>query len=384
LVAGVQFTQHSQRSSKEDSLSRQQGGAAAAARDTIAMQQQQQQQQPLVIAYGSETGTAKEVAHYIASRAVRRGLKPWVGALDALPLQLLPSLRASIFVVATTGDGEAPHNMQEAWKVLLRKDLAVNSLADMEFALLALGDSTYAKYCAAARRLDVRLRQLGAKRMIELGYADEQSEEGTWGDVDRWVQGLWAVLEPLSTRLLLGEMNQLSTVHGELEPVQPFKVHAVTREPGTVEGEERFYRVLKPAALVDIDDYVPSMAQVVASRRLTSPDCSQQVQHIELAVEKGYRAGDVAWVHPDNDPVLVGEFAQLLGLSLDEQIEIEKDLVSSSGGGARAQEEEGSLCGLLACHQGDSYGKQSISDLPAVCSIEKLLSRSVYVTCLYL
>ena len=71
-------------------------------------------------------------------------------------------------VVSTTGDGEEPDNMRQSWRFLLRKSLPRDSLHHLKFAMFGLGDSTYPKFNAVARRLQVSigLRWLGSSLLL--------------------------------------------------------------------------------------------------------------------------------------------------------------------------------------------------------------------------
>lgn len=44
----------------------------------------------------------------------------------------------------------------------------------MQYAVFGLGDSGYVQFNVVAKKLDRRLQQLGAKRMIALGLGDDQ------------------------------------------------------------------------------------------------------------------------------------------------------------------------------------------------------------------
>lgn len=62
-----------------------------------------------------------------------------------------------LFLVSTTGDGDPPSSMLKFWKFLLIKDLANDSLKRLKFSVFGLGDSSYAKFNYAARKLRTRL-----------------------------------------------------------------------------------------------------------------------------------------------------------------------------------------------------------------------------------
>ena len=58
--------------------------------------------------------------------------------------------------------------MRTFWRFLLRKDLPANVLDQISFAVFGLGDSSYAKYNFMARKLGNRLKQLGAKEIVQM------------------------------------------------------------------------------------------------------------------------------------------------------------------------------------------------------------------------
>ena len=79
-----------------------------------------------------------------------------------------------VFVVSTTGNGEFPVSARPFWRFLLRSSLPDDILSDLTFTVFGLGDSTYARFCWAARMLSKRLKQLGAHLWFEDGEADDQ------------------------------------------------------------------------------------------------------------------------------------------------------------------------------------------------------------------
>ena len=65
------------------------------------------------------------------------------------------------------------------------------------FAVLGLGDSSYAKFNYAAKKLYRRLLQLGGKPLLHLGLADDQHDLGADAVVDPWILDLWSKLSDL-------------------------------------------------------------------------------------------------------------------------------------------------------------------------------------------
>lgn len=104
-----------------------------------------------LVLYGSETGTAEEVAFKIHSHFSRRCLNFSISSLDDYDVSKLPSETCILWVVATAGEGEVPSNMKKFWNFLLRKSLSNDSLKGVSCAVFGLGDSSYEKFNSAAR-----------------------------------------------------------------------------------------------------------------------------------------------------------------------------------------------------------------------------------------
>lgn len=136
----------------------------------------------LLVLYGSQTGNAEDTALWFGRNSGRYGLVPTVTAMDDTDVVRLPEAPLVLFVASTTGDGDTPDNMRRFWTFLLRSDLPATSLSAVAFAVVGLGDSSYAKYNVVARRLQRRLLQLGAHELIERCLADDQSPYGALGD----------------------------------------------------------------------------------------------------------------------------------------------------------------------------------------------------------
>lgn len=80
------------------------------------------------------------------------------------------------------------------------------------FAVLGLGDSSYAKFNFAAKKLNKRLLQLGAQPLIPLGLGDDQHDLGYDAVADPWVESLWKTLlavHPLPTGVAPLDVNSL-------------------------------------------------------------------------------------------------------------------------------------------------------------------------------
>ena len=122
---------------------------------------------------------------------MRRGLKANILSLDAYTIFNLPTEKLVVFIIATTGDGDPPSNMVNAWRFLLRKDLPPGSLSSLRFTVFGLGDSAYDKFNAMAKKLTQRLLDLGAHLFHKVGLGDYQHDFEYEGEYDPWMRLLW-------------------------------------------------------------------------------------------------------------------------------------------------------------------------------------------------
>lgn len=145
----------------------------------------------LNILYGSQTGTAQDVAEYIWRESKKYHFTGTVVPMDQYDVKTLIHEQLVIFVCSTTGQGNEPDNMKEFWKFLLRKSLPKDSLNGLSYAVLGLGDSSYNQFNFVAKRLNRRLQQLGGTQIIPIGLCDDQHDLGPSAVYMPWINELW-------------------------------------------------------------------------------------------------------------------------------------------------------------------------------------------------
>lgn len=109
-----------------------------------------------LIAYATETGTARQLAQQMRRKLARQGCRTALTELNRLAEQPLPA-RALLLVASTTGQGDAPRT-GDRWPD--NDDLS--RYAGQPFALLALGDRSYPQFCAFGISVAGQLQQAGA------------------------------------------------------------------------------------------------------------------------------------------------------------------------------------------------------------------------------
>ncbi|MES5816088.1 assimilatory sulfite reductase (NADPH) flavoprotein subunit [Pseudoxanthomonas sp. Soil82] len=249
------------------------GGAAAAA---------PQAGQRLTVLYGSQTGNARREAEKIAQAAEAAGLAVRLVRTDAYATRELAGERLLYLVISTQGEGDPPDDSIGFTEFLLGK--RAPKLPELKFAVLGLGDTSYADFCGIARKLDGRLAELGAQRVAELGQADL--------DIDT-VAGPWRERALVQARELL---KSAAAPAAHLATVTP----------------------LRPAAAAWSHER-PFPAEVLANQRISGREFKGQgflqygsgdkdVRHIELSLEGSglaYEPGDALGIRHRNPPALV-------------------------------------------------------------------------------
>ena len=117
--------------------------------------------QPLLVAYASQTSQAEELARETARVLHAAGEPVQLCALDAVDAGRLRDIRRALFVASTYGEGDAPDNAVRFQSTVMA---AGARLAHLQYAVLALGDRQYGRFCGFGRALDEWLQARGARQ----------------------------------------------------------------------------------------------------------------------------------------------------------------------------------------------------------------------------
>lgn len=236
---------------------------------------------PLLLLYGSQTGTAEGLAKKTAKLAESRGFAPRVMSLGQFKAFDLVKEERVLVITSTYGDGDPPDNAQDFWNWL--ESDAAPQLTQTRFAVLALGDTNYAGFCEFGKKCDARLESLGAKRIAARVDCDVEYEAAanTWTD---------AVFSALAADMPAASGSAL---------------------PTAVDVDNGYSRAR------------PFPARLIANRVLNAEGSGKEVRHFEFSIAGSgleYEAGDALGIIPRNCEELVAELLAALGFDGEEAV----------------------------------------------------------------
>lgn len=241
----------------------------------------------LTILYGTETGNAAEVARTLLASAIDKGLSCTLCDMANYKVRQLGQEQDLLIIVSTYGEGDPPQPATGFFE--FAEGRKAPSLEGVRFAVLALGDSTYKYYCQAGKRLDQRFEELGAKRLTPRVDCDVDFEE----PAKAWIASILNVLVAEATGDRLPTANLFSTV------------------------------ACAPTATYDKRNPFP--ATIIEKIAIVGRGSSKETRHLEFSLAGSgltYEPGDALGVAVQNDPAIVAELLDAVGLSAEADLEL--------------------------------------------------------------
>lgn len=119
---------------------------------------------PVLVAYASQTGFGEQLAWRTAEALESGGMPVRVLPLGRVDAAALASTERALFIVSTTGEGDAPDS---AASFAMRVMSAPAELATLQYGLLSLGDRSYERFCAFGRSLQSWLQHQQAQPLFD-------------------------------------------------------------------------------------------------------------------------------------------------------------------------------------------------------------------------
>jgi sulfite reductase (NADPH) flavoprotein alpha-component len=241
----------------------------------------------VAVLYASQTGTSERLAKKIAKELKSRGHTARVASLEGYAPITLGSEQYALILASTYGEGDPPDAVKPFFDQLC--DAGAPRLERLTYSVLALGDKHYEHFCKFGADLDERLTSLGAKRLAPPVMADVEVDE----------------------------------------PFEAWKADVLQRLAGTEAAAKPAAKAISApevaASLYHRDN--PFQAEVKEKRILTQDVSSKMTLHMSFSLEGSdlaYDAGDALAVMPANDPALVAEILERVGLTGSETVDLPK------------------------------------------------------------
>jgi sulfite reductase (NADPH) flavoprotein alpha-component len=227
----------------------------------------------VTVLFASQTGNAENLAKKLGKFLKQKNIEPRIVDIAKYEGKSLEKEENIVIITSTYGDGDPPDSAKD-FHQWLHSEAAPN-LSNVKYSVLALGDSSYPDFCKCGVEFDLRLEQLGAKRMISRVDCDVEFDQefGEW------------------SRTIAGILSSDSTI----------------KEENIEEEKEEGW-----------SKKTPFSASVLRSYNLHGENSEKTTRHIEISLAGSgltYEVGDALGVYPQNSATLVDEIIALLSLN---------------------------------------------------------------------
>ncbi|MBZ5856313.1 assimilatory sulfite reductase (NADPH) flavoprotein subunit [Flavihumibacter profundi] len=233
-------------------------------------------QDSITVLYGSKSGNSKKVAKSLHDKLIARGFTAVLQDMNQYQPNRLKEEKWLLVVVSTHGEGDPPPAAEDLHAFINGRKAP--ALKDTRYAVLALGDKSYASYCQTGKDFDTRLAALQASRILERVEADVDYEE----TAEVWIDTVVARLqETFSGSVLKTAANKQGiTTNG-----------AATHKPAIHYSRKN-----------------PFKSIVLEKVQLNGRGSAKETYHVELSLEDSglsYQPGDTVGLWVENEKSLV-------------------------------------------------------------------------------
>ncbi|WP_409340256.1 assimilatory sulfite reductase (NADPH) flavoprotein subunit [Paenibacillus sp. MBLB4367] len=244
----------------------------------------------VTVLYGSQTGNSHGLAKKVSKKLEDQGFQVSLSSMSDFKPNGLKKVQNLLILVSTHGEGDAPDNAISFYEFIHSK--RAPQLEGLRYSVLALGDTSYEFFCKTGKDFDVRLEELGGKRLTPRIDCDVDFVESA----TEWMKN---VLDSLS---------------------------AASASTANASGA-----VASAVAIATESEYSrsnPFQAEILENLNLNGRGSDRETRHIELSIDGSnlqYEPGDSLGVYPENHPRLVDELIEAMGWNANEQVAINKN-----------------------------------------------------------
>ncbi|MFT4022656.1 MAG: assimilatory sulfite reductase (NADPH) flavoprotein subunit [Flavihumibacter sp.] len=232
-------------------------------------------QDTITVLYGSKSGNSKKVAKSLHDKLIARGYTASLQDMNQYNGTRLKDEKWLLLVVSTHGEGDPPPAAEDLHSFVHNRKAP--AMPHTRFAVLALGDRSYASFCQTGKDFDNRFAALQATRLLDCGEADVDYEE----TAEAWTEKV---------------LNRLQETYGQGRSVAAAAATKTTPARTTVTYNRKN----------------PFAATVLEKIQLNGRGSAKQTYHIELSLEGSglsYQPGDTVGLWVENEKCLVESLA---------------------------------------------------------------------------
>ncbi|MGW8821031.1 assimilatory sulfite reductase (NADPH) flavoprotein subunit [Paenibacillus lautus] len=243
----------------------------------------------VTVLYGSQTGNGHGLSKKLSKKLEEVGLQVTMSSMSDFKPNNLKKLQNLLIIVSTHGEGEPPDNAIPFYEFLHGK--RAPQVENLQYSVLALGDTSYEFFCQTGKDFDKRLEELGGKRLTPRVDCDVDFDE----TAAEWMN-----------QVLLS-LNEAGAGSSAVEHVS-----AVALTDST---ESEYSRSN------------PFQAEILENLNLNGRGSDRETRHIEISLEGSnlqYEPGDSLGIYPENHPQLVDDLIAEMGWNADEAVVVNK------------------------------------------------------------
>ena len=134
----------------------------------------------LNILWASMSGNAEDVAKILNDKAEKMGFITNKVELNDVSMTDFAKMKNVAIVTSTTGEGDLPTNGEDFWDDL---NASSKELQNLNYSVCALGDRSHDIFCGAGKKVDEKLIQLKANKVLDRQECDgDDSGSDEWGN----------------------------------------------------------------------------------------------------------------------------------------------------------------------------------------------------------
>ncbi|EAZ85253.1 assimilatory sulfite reductase (NADPH) flavoprotein subunit [Lysinibacillus fusiformis] len=244
----------------------------------------------MTILYGSQTGNSQGLAEKYASLLKAQNVDVTVSSLGKFKASNLKKITNLLLIVSTHGEGDPPDQAIQFYEFLHSKRSP--KLEHLQYAVLALGDSSYEFFCKTGKDFDEQFAKLGATRIVPRTDCDVDYDDAA----AQWFSAVQQVF-----------LKQATTI--SVTSTQSDEIQGAT----TYSRKNPFY------------------AEVLENINLNGRGSNKETRHLELSIEGAnfqFEPGDSIGIQPENSEPLVDALLGVLQFDPATEVTVLDETVS--------------------------------------------------------